>query len=309
MATVSIILPTFNRLGYLRFALASVYDQTYTDWEMIIADDGSNEEMLSYLDSISNSQVQILRLAHSGNPGHVRNAAIAAASGYYLAFLDSDDIWAPRKLERQVTALGAHPECRWSYTACERIDPTGRRLENEHLRNLPLMQGWIFEPLLKLETSVAMPALVAEKSLVHEVGGFDEAQKFGESHDLALRLSLRAQAWPLPEVLCSIRAHCEHFSADRIAAHVSWMRLYEKMRQLAPSPSLQRYCARMRAQTSLRAAYAQLNAQQRTAAWVTLVRALPFSWQYPGWWIGALKCLGRMFFPYQLVARLRGTNQ
>src|ERR1700732_1465702 len=100
---VSIILPTFNRLKYLRPAIDSVFAQTLADWELLIADDGSDEETRAYLEHLGGlPRVKLIWLAHSGNPSAVRNAALREARGDYIAFLDSDDVWLPSKLERQV---------------------------------------------------------------------------------------------------------------------------------------------------------------------------------------------------------------
>ena len=81
-AIVSVVLPTFNRLRFLRPTIASVYAQTFTDWELIVADDGSDENTHSYLQALGERPgVRVLRLPHSGNPGAVRNAACGVAGG------------------------------------------------------------------------------------------------------------------------------------------------------------------------------------------------------------------------------------
>src|SRR5579872_455926 len=98
MARVSVIVPTFNRLRFLKPAIESVYAQTYADWDMTIADDGSDDETRVYLSSLRGLRTRVLQLDHTGNPSYVRNVAIGAATGHYLAFLDSDDVWAPTKL-------------------------------------------------------------------------------------------------------------------------------------------------------------------------------------------------------------------
>jgi glycosyltransferase involved in cell wall biosynthesis len=101
--SLSIILPTFNRVRFLGPTIDSVVAQTHTDWEMIIADDGSGAETREYLQRISDPRVRILWLSHCGNPARVRNAAIETATGSHLAFLDSDDLWAPVELLRVST--------------------------------------------------------------------------------------------------------------------------------------------------------------------------------------------------------------
>lgn len=123
---VSIVLPTFNRLACLRETVESVFSQTMQNWELIVADDGSEEDTIDYLDPLeSDERVRLLRLEHSGNPGTARNAAIAAARAPYLAFLDSDDLWEPRKPDRQLAALRSERDCRWSYTAFTIVDCDG----------------------------------------------------------------------------------------------------------------------------------------------------------------------------------------
>jgi len=130
--TVSIILPTFNRLKYLRPAVESVFSQTFQDWELILADDGSDDGTRAYLRTLSeSSRIKLILLPHTGNPGRVRNAALREAKGDYIAFLDSDDLWLPPKLETQIKALRDSPR-RWSYTAFDRIDEFGNQV-NSHI--------------------------------------------------------------------------------------------------------------------------------------------------------------------------------
>jgi glycosyltransferase involved in cell wall biosynthesis len=112
--SISVILPTFNRMEFLRAAVESVLRQTDPDWELIIADDGSGEETKAYLRSLDDPRVRVLFLAHSGRPSVARNVAIRVARGTYLAFMDSDDIWAPTKLEAQLRAMRTTPSRRWS---------------------------------------------------------------------------------------------------------------------------------------------------------------------------------------------------
>ena len=133
--SVSIVLPTFDRLEYLRPALDSVFAQTWSNWDLVIADDGSGDELRSYLRGLEDRpRVKVVLLPHRGIPAAVRNAALREATGTHVAFLDSDDLWAPRKLELQMALLAARPECRWSYTAFRRVDRLGAPLAEERTR-------------------------------------------------------------------------------------------------------------------------------------------------------------------------------
>src|ERR1700734_971226 len=105
---VSIILPTFDRLRFLRPAVDSVLAQSFTDWELVIADDGSGADTRQYLRTLErDARITLIWLTHSGTPAIVRNAALGRAGGEYVAFMDSDDLWTPVKLERQLKALRA----------------------------------------------------------------------------------------------------------------------------------------------------------------------------------------------------------
>jgi glycosyltransferase involved in cell wall biosynthesis len=303
--TVSVILPTFNRTKFLKPAIESVFAQTYRDWELIIADDGSAEETRNYLRSVTTPAVRLLCLEHSGNPSRVRNAAMEAARGRYLAFLDSDDVWAPEKLTEQIRALAGRPGAGWSYTNSLLIDESGGVLVDESVSAPAPPQGWIFEPLLRLEVSISMPTVVAEHALVREIGGFDVQQRFAEWQDLCLRLALRSEVVALPESLCSVRLHDEHYSAERVAAQIDWMRLYQKMAAVVPAAHLRSYCVRQRAQTSLRLARYQADNGDYAGTVTTLCNALPFAWRYPQWWWGALKRIVRPVVPDVLLTARR----
>jgi glycosyltransferase involved in cell wall biosynthesis len=308
MPDVSVILPTFDRVHYLKATVESVFAQTYADWEMVIADDGSGEETRSYLRSIAHPRVRTVLFPHRGNPALVRNAAISAAGGRYLAFLDSDDLWPPSKLAKQIEAL-RRSRARWSYTNCDLIDAGGRLLDIDSRSAAAPPQGWIFEAVLRLQVSISMATVVAERELVDEIGGFDEQQRFAEWQDLCLRLALRGEAVSLSESLCSVRLHGEHYSSDRVAAQRGWMQLYRKMAHLAPGPELQAYCARMRAESSLHVAGTLSDRREYRGALTTLVTSLPFAWRYPHWWWGAAKRIARPAVPgfvLGALARRRG---
>src|SRR5215472_4108255 len=161
---VSIILPTFGRLNYLRPTVDSVYRQTLHDWELIIADDGSDEETQAYLRILgSDGRVKLVRLRHTGIPAIVRNAAVREACGEYLAFLDSDDLWSPEKLARQVATLRSRPNCGWCYTAVSHIDGSGRPLTEPVFGAWLPCQGSVFERLVTGPVAVRTPSVLAKR--------------------------------------------------------------------------------------------------------------------------------------------------
>jgi glycosyltransferase involved in cell wall biosynthesis len=102
---VSIIIPTFNRVNLLTRALDSVIKQTYTNWECIVVDDASTDETEGYMRTIHNPKIQYIRHFQNKGGANARNTGIDHSIGDYVAFLDSDDIWFPQKLEIQLSHI------------------------------------------------------------------------------------------------------------------------------------------------------------------------------------------------------------
>jgi glycosyltransferase involved in cell wall biosynthesis len=225
---VSIIVPCYNRLQYLRHAVNSVRSQSFQDWELIVADDGSDGETATYLKELdSQRKIRVLRLPRIGNPGIVRNAALRMARGMYVAFLDSDDVWLPTKLESQIAVHRSCARRRWSYVAMERIHGDGNLMRGEPRRATP--EGAIFEQLLRLVADVSMSSVMAERALLEQLGGFDEALPYFEDFDLFLRLSLCSEVSVVTNPLVCMRSHAQHYSADRVGMLSGRARLLAKM--------------------------------------------------------------------------------
>lgn len=296
--TVSIILPTYNRLAYLREAVASVFVQTYDHWELIIADDGSSEETCAYLRAIADPRVTVLWLPHTGIPSIARNQAIRCARGRYLAFLDSDDQWRPAKLEVQLDALRAAPDCRWSYTAVDLIDAEGHPVDRDGLAPWVPYAGDITERLLWIHAHIAIDAVIAERRLVLDAGSFDEHQRFGEDYDLYIRLAMRSPVKVIDAPLAVVRAgNGENYSANRIEAYEGWVQLYEKYAATLPSKRLRAIARSRRAENLLILARLYTKAGQSWAALRTLLLGTPRSLLvYPPWAWCAAKEVARVCF-------------
>jgi glycosyltransferase involved in cell wall biosynthesis len=304
--TVSIVLPTFNRLQFLRAAVDSVFNQTFSGWELIIADDGSNAETLAFLAQLeSREQVRLLRMTHSGNPGAVRNAAIRAARGRYVAFLDSDDVWLPDKLRLQVAAHAACPNRRWSYTALARIDAGGLPMRDGLGLNWTPHEGDIFEPLLTLAASVATPTVMIERHLLQELGGFDEQQPYFEDYDLWLRLSLQSDVILVDVPLALIRNHSEHYSSDRIRVYEARFRLLDKNSAHVGSPRLRDAMRIARATTAGSLALVAAVAGMRGYALRMLWRSRFCALKSRMWWPRAASTVLRIVLPYWLQETAR----
>jgi teichuronic acid biosynthesis glycosyltransferase TuaG len=126
MALVSIITPSWNVATLIGETIASVQAQTMTDWELLIADDCSTDQTAAIVEghAAQDPRVKLIRQARNGGPALARQAAIEQAQGRFIAFLDSDDLWLPAKLERQI-AFAQAKRAALSYTAFRRINETG----------------------------------------------------------------------------------------------------------------------------------------------------------------------------------------
>jgi glycosyltransferase involved in cell wall biosynthesis len=182
---VSVILPTYNRAWILKEAIDSVLAQDFKDFELIVVDDGSTDDTGQILDSYD----QDLMVLHQSNRGvsAARNRGIDAAAGRLIAFLDSDDLWLPRKLTTQVNFFNSNPAAVINQT--EEIWIRNGIRVNPRTRHHKF-SGMIFEKSLAL-CLVSPSAVMMKRSLFEEVGLFDEDLPACEDYDLWLRISWR----------------------------------------------------------------------------------------------------------------------
>jgi GT2 family glycosyltransferase len=184
MATVSVIIPTYNRATFISEAIESVMAQDYHDFEIVVVDDGSTDNTQEILQDFS--EILVVRQDCQGVSA-ARNAGIARASGRLIAFLDSDDLWLPAKLSTQVAFFDSNPNaliCQTEETWIRdgiRVNPKKRHKKHS---------GMIFERSLEL-CIVSPSAVMMRSSLFDEVGEFDETLPVCEDYDLWLRVSRR----------------------------------------------------------------------------------------------------------------------
>jgi glycosyltransferase involved in cell wall biosynthesis len=304
--TVSVILPTFNRLRFLRPALESVYAQTFTDWEVVIADDGSDPETRQYLRSQAiDPRVRVVWLPHSGNPAAVRNAALREARGEYVAFLDSDDVWLSAKLELQVSALRDSPETQWSYTQFNQIDSVGEPINIERTSRWQFYEGQVFEDLVTLKAGIPTPAVMVRRRLLEGLGGFDARQGLHEDYDLWLRLAMRHEVRVVKQLLVSLRDHNEHFSSHGCESFEARERVLRKIQPMVASRSQRAAVRAARARNAVSLAVANIAAGNRGAAVRTIADSWRVSWRCAIWWIGVAKVLAHIYLPARVKVIVR----
>lgn len=187
---VSVVVPTFNRAASIDRALNSVITQTYDNWELIVVDDGSQDQTPSILSKYSeNPRITLLRQENRGQSA-ARNVGVSYAKGKYLAFLDSDDEWLPTKLSQQI--LIAEQNDDYGVFYCDEIwvdNNSGLELPQPDITR---HSGKIAKDLIT-SNFVSFTSSLVRKDLFDDCGGFDESMRGGEDYDLWLRLSLNCR--------------------------------------------------------------------------------------------------------------------
>ena len=182
---VSVIIPTYNRGWIVKEAINSVLAQDFTDFELIIVDDGSTDNTQDILSSYKKNIVVLMQ--KNKGVSSARNRGIVSASGRFIAFLDSDDLWLSQKLSTQVDFFNANPDALICQTE-EKWLRNGIRV-NPKKRHKKL-SGDIFEPSLYL-CLVSPSAVMIKHSLFEKTGMFDETLPACEDYDMWLRISCR----------------------------------------------------------------------------------------------------------------------
>lgn len=197
---VSVIIPTYNRAHLLERAVQSVLSQSYRDLEVVIVDDGSVDEtdsvLSTLLDRYGTKTIRTFRVSHGG-VSKARNEGIKRSQGEWISFLDSDDYWLPRKLERQLTYLAGKPSLQVGHTD-EMWLKNGMRINQSKKHRK--WEGWFFLPSLQL-CLISPSTVLLHRSVLEEVGSFDERFLVVEDYELWLRVTARFPIGYLDEKL------------------------------------------------------------------------------------------------------------
>jgi glycosyltransferase involved in cell wall biosynthesis len=197
---VTIVIPAYNRAGVIGEAIASALNQTYTDLEVVVVDDGSTDDTRAVVAGYG----ERVRYVYQGNagPAAARNRGVQLSLAEYIAFLDSDDLILPTKIEKQVAYLDAHPEVDVVLCGCQVLDPEGHTMEldttsmpTENMLETILLTGsyGLFPPHIPL----------LRRSCFDQTGGFDESLPAREEQDFWIRVALGGHRFAMvPEVLC-----------------------------------------------------------------------------------------------------------
>ena len=225
---VSILMPVYNGASYLSDAIGSVVSQTYSNWELVIVDDGSTDDGPRIAERFAAADKRIVRASnrHTPGPAGARNTAVDLASGRFISFLDSDDTWEPTKLEVQVQYCISRG-VEFVYSGYHITDSSGL-IRTTFVPPLNLT----FEQLLN-GCAVGTLTVMYDTSVLGRLR-MNESLKTKEDYELWLRIARsRGRLRGIPDVLARYRAHSAGLTGNSLRAAIDQWRFYRRYVRLA----------------------------------------------------------------------------
>lgn len=223
---VSVVIPTRNRAQYILRSLDSVFAQTFTNYEIVVVNDGSTDNTKELLTPLIQKGSIRYEWQEAKGVSAARNYGVRLARAPYIAFLDSDDLFLPTKLEKQISIFSKDKELGFVHCSFSKFDDEGHDLG---VRDTSRFQGQIY-PNMLLEWSVlmAMPCMLMRADVLKEVGGFDEQMTWAEDLDLWRRIARRYRVGVVPKDLVKVRVHAASTSFDKTGGSRGFERYLEK---------------------------------------------------------------------------------
>ena len=210
MPTISIIIPAYNAELTILETISSVQKQTFSDFELIVVDDGSKDRMLEVLHSVKDERLKIFSYENAG-VSVSRNRGMSHATGDFIAFLDADDLWTPEKLELQLVALQQHPEAGVAYSWTHFMDEKG---ESFHPEEPKFFEGNVYAPLLLNNFLNNGSNPLIRKQAIEDVGGFNPVFSVSADWEFYLRLAARWHFVVVPKLQILYRQSSNSMSTN-----------------------------------------------------------------------------------------------
>lgn len=231
--SVTVVIPAYNASSFIEETIASVLSQTFTNFEVLVVDDGSTDDTAAIIDRISQQDKRVQLISQSNQGVSVaRNHGLQAAQGELIAFLDSDDLWLPNKLEVHVRHFAKNSRLGMSYGIVGFMDADGKPTAQQ---SNPRLIGLTPEYLYSENPAVTPSNAVIRKEALLQVGGFDKTLSGCADAELFLRLAYNGwQVEGLNHVLIWYRTSTGGMSAQLEQMEADWHRLTQKVKTYAP---------------------------------------------------------------------------
>ena len=234
MPKVAVIIPAYNAMTYLQETLESVLQQTFTDFEVLIVDDGSSDNIVEWANGLTDDRVKFISQSNQG-VSTARNFAISEASGDYIAFLDADDLWEKTKLEKQAQFLDDNPTVGLVATWMMLTDSQGNPGAEV---KIDFKQGNIRKELIEISLIPCGSIPMVRKVCFNKVGLFDSTLRFGEDWEMWTRIAADYDFGLIKETLVYYRQHSNNSSKNSQQILPDFDRLIEKMFDSVPQELL-----------------------------------------------------------------------
>ena len=230
MAHFDIIIPAYNGAKFLPLALESVIRQTYTDWRIILVNDGSSDETPAIGKAFQQRLGSKMLFISQENRGlsASRNVAMQHATAPLLALLDADDIWLPNRLEASRRCF-ENERVGMSYGFVSLIDIDGNVFRTQNPQD-QLEEGAISSAIYNRSVNLPCPTISFRRECIKKLGGFDEDMRASEDRDLWLRIALEYQVARIPEVIALYRVSPGSMSDDLDRMLRAQLKFVEKQR-------------------------------------------------------------------------------
>ncbi len=224
---VSVIIPTHNRADLVVQAVESVLNQTYENIETIVVDDGSTDNTSEVLKTYEGRIKYIYQ--ERGERSRARNKGFRCSSGHYIAFLDSDDMWLPMKIEKQVQLLDQEPDVGLVYTAVQFIDAQGNPLKGDICWDTPQRHVFYEDLMTHNVVTGTTSSVMIRRICLERVGLFDESMNTCEDLDLFRRIAKYYQFYKIDLPLVKFRIHGGNTQQNAGAMAKGWEMTIEKI--------------------------------------------------------------------------------
>jgi glycosyltransferase involved in cell wall biosynthesis len=287
---ISIIIPTYNRAGLILETIKSICNQTYINWELIIVDDGSDDNTEEIIAQIKNERIQFHKAGRIGIGGRIKNIGLGMATGELIAFIDSDDLWAATKLEKQLEAMKQYPEAGFCLTNGYNFREPGKPIDYFYKEREGERFDNIFIDLFQSKVTVFAQVLMFRKNCLQLTGLFKEEKSFSDL-EFIISLASHFKVVILFEPLVFRRLHDSNYiTLTWEKSYYEGIEIIKSYRNQLPSSVAKKALFR----TYIDFGEKCLQNRQRKKA----INKFLKSWQYKSWSIVPLKKIAKAVLCY-----------
>lgn len=210
---ISIVMPTYNRAALIGETINSILRQTYQSWELLIVDDGSEDDTETVVKTYQDKRIQFHKAGRTGSIIELRLKGMAIATGELIAFMDSDDLWASEKLQKQVDAFAAYPDAGFSLTGGYNFSAPGEPLAFFYQQKNGVRYGHVLTAFFRSEVAMIFPTLVLQRQCMDRLNAVQQCA-FDSDVDFLIVLAVHFKAVVIYEPLLFRRLHPDNNSSN-----------------------------------------------------------------------------------------------